>query len=561
MKLMITKTKKHQFLYVTKSFRENGKCTSKIIEKLGTLECLLKTHSDPIAWAKEYAKKLTEQEKETGRTIMVGFSPIKIIGKDVTNSFNGGYLFMQKIYRQLALHKICDDITNRHKFDFDLDCIFSRLIYSRLIHPSSKLATAGFSNKFVEQPNFDLHHIYRALEVISKESDFIQSELYKNSLTVCKRKTGILYYDCTNYFFEIEEESGLKQYGYSKEHRPNPIVQMGLFMDADGMPLAFSISAGNTNEQTTLVPIEKKILQDFKLAKFIVCTDAGLSSLANRKFNNEPGRGFITTQSIKKLVGHLESWALEPTGWSVSGSDKLYDIREAADLETVFYKSKWINEKGLSQKLIITYSLKYREYQRVIRNAQIDRALKAMKTDGAEKLPSNNFKRFIKKTSVTPDGEVASKTIYELDSKVVTEEEKYDGFYGTCTNLDDPASEIIKINHRRWEIEECFRIMKSEFKARPIYLSRDDRIKAHFMTCFITLLIYRLLEKKLDGKFTCHQIIDGLRNMNFQKIRGEGYIPVYTRTNFTDALHEKFGFRTDYEIITPECMRQLTTKH
>jgi len=559
MKLQITQTKGGRILYIAKSFRENGKCSSKIIQKLGAFDELSKTHGDPIAWAKQYAKELTEKEKVTNKEILVKYSPAKVIGKDVTNSFNGGYIFLQKIYYELGLHNICDAISSKYEFEFDLDSILSRLIYSRLIQPASKLATLEFSRKFMQPPNFDLHQIYRALEVISKESYFIQSEVYKNSLTVCERKTGVLYYDCTNYFFEIEEASGLRQYGYSKEHRPNPIVQMGLFMDAGGIPLAFSISAGNTNEQTTLLPLEKKILEDFNLAKFVVCTDAGLSSLANRKFNNMANRGFVTTQSVKKLVGHLKDWALDPKGWRITGSEKVYDISEATDPETVFYKERWINENEFSQRLIVTFSIKYKNYLRSIRNAQIDRALKAMKND-ADKLPQNNYKRFIKKTNVTPDGEVASKTLYELDANAIAEEEKYDGFYGTCTNLNDAVSEIIKINQRRWEIEECFRIIKSELKARPVYLTRDDRIKAHFMTCFIALLLYRLLEKKLDEKFTCDQIIDGLRSMNFHKVRGEGYIPSYTRTDFTDALHEKFGFRTDYEILTMQKVKEITTK-
>ena len=562
MKLMITNTKNRKFLYVAKTFREDGKCTSRIIEKLGTFDELSKIHTDPIAWAKQYAQNLTEKEKASNEEILVKFFPAKIIDIGVSNSFNGGYLFLQRIYHELNLHKICNGISNRYKFDFDLDSILSRLIYSRLIHPASKLATLELSQKFIQQPNFELQHIYRALEVIAKESDFIQSELYINSLDVYKRKAGVLYFDCTNYFFEIEnadDEGELRQYGYSKEHRPNPIVQMGLFMDAGGIPLAFSISPGNTNEQTTLQPLEQKILDDFKLSKFVVCTDAGLSSFANRKFNNVPNRAFITTQSVKKLAGHLKTWALDSKDWRVSGSEKIYDITEAADKETIFYKQRWINENGLSQKLVVTYSLKYKEYQRQIRNAQIERAKSAIKSGKAEKVNQTNHKRLIKKTSTTSEGEVAENSIYTIDMELIAREEQYDGYYGICTNLDDEPTEIIKVNHRRWEIEECFRIMKNEFKVRPVYLSRDDRIRAHFMTCFITLLIYRLLEKRLDEKFTYREIIDGLRNMNFQKIRGEGYIPSYTRTNFTDALHEKFGFRTDYQILTTQKMKKLTT--
>ena len=241
---------------------------------------------------------------------MVQYSPTKLTEKEQQRSFNGGYLFLQKIYHELGFHKICEEISRRHKFTYNLDSILSRLLYGRIIFPDSKLSTFNLSSRFLEKPDFEIQHIYRALEVISKETDFIQSELYKNSLKLSKRNTGILYYDCTNYFFEIEQEQGLKQYGYSKEHKPNPIVQMGLFMDGDGIPLAFSITKGNTNEQLTLRPLEEKILDDFKLSKFVVCTDAGLASNANRKFNDQGDRAFITTQSVKKLKNHLKEWTL-----------------------------------------------------------------------------------------------------------------------------------------------------------------------------------------------------------------------------------------------------------
>ena len=393
------------------------------------------------------------------------------------------------------------------------------------------------------------------------------SELYANSLKIAKRNKGILYYDCTNFFFEIEQEEGLKQYGVSKEHRPNPIVQMGLFMDGDGIPLAFCINKGNANEQTTMKPLEEKILSDFDLSKFIVCTDAGLASSANRKFNDKDGRAFITTQSIKKLKKHLREWALDPNGWHLSGSEDSYDITEldtSKDRDKIFYKQRWIKEDGLEQKLVVTYSLKYREYQESVRNSQIDRAQRTIDKNPTKikKCNSNDYKRFIARSHCTTDGEVAEKEIYSLDNDLVAKEAAYDGFYATCTNLEDDAASIIKVTKRRWEIEESFRIMKSEFKARPVYLQRDDRIMAHFTTCFISLIIYRLIEKKLSERYTSSEIISGLRNMNFYEINGEGYIPTYTRTDFTDDLHEAFGFRTDYQIVNNKQMKKIlkTTK-
>ena len=571
MRLQIVKSKNAQSLYVVKSIYHNKKRTNKVIEKLGTYDHLKNVlNEEPIAWAKKYVEELNKKEKEGTRDILVKYSPTKIIEKNLQTSFNVGYLFLEKIYYDLGLNHICNEISNKYKFNYDLDNILSRLVYSRIIYPSSKLATFELSKKYIEQPNFELHDIYRALEVIAKEADFIQSELYKNSLKVSNRNTNILYYDCTNYFFEIEQESGLRQYGPSKEHRPNPITQMGLFMDGDGIPLAFSITAGNTNEQITLTPLEEKILEDFKLSKFIVCTDAGLASNANRKFNDKDDRAFITTQSIKKLKKHLMDWALNPNSWHLSGDKKEYNINEIENDEKslklyedrTFFKERWIKENGLEQKLIVTYSLKYRNYQRQIRNSQIERAKVAIanKNFKLDKCNQNDFKRFIKKTNITKDGEVAEKKVLSLNTDTIQKEEKFDGFYGVCTNLDDEPEEIIKVNQRRWEIEESFRIMKSEFKARPVYLSRDDRITAHFTTCFLSLVILRFLEKMLYEKYTSSEIIDCLREMNFTESIGNGYIPTYTRTDLTDDLHEKFNFRTDYQITTKTNIKKIFKK-
>lgn len=569
MRLGLSKSKNSTSLYVIQSTYKNQKHSTKIVEKLGTYDELLKklNGQDPIEWAKKYIEELNRKEKDQNRDVIVKYSQSKRIEKGVQRSFNGGYLFLQQLYHQLGLHKICNVISDKYKFTYNLDSILSRLIYGRILFPSSKFNTLQESKSLLEQPDFELQHVYRALEVIAKETDFIQSELYENSLSVLKRNDRILYYDCTNYFFEIEQEDGFKQYGFGKDHKPNPIVGMGLFMDGDGIPLAFSIHSGNTNEQTTLRPLEEKIFKDFKMSKFIVCTDAGLSSTDNRKFNDKNGRAFITTQSVKKLKKHLKQWALDSTGWHLPDRKESYDISlldkdevtyEKYKLET-FYKERWIKEDGLEQKLIVTYSLKYRDYQRQIRSRQLERAIKLVETRPSDvtKKSQNDFKRFISCTNVTKDGEAADKAIYSLSEDTIADEEMYDGFYAVCTNLDDDATSITKINHRRWEIEECFRIMKSEFKARPVYLSRDDRIKAHFTTCFLALVLYRYLEKCLGEKFTSHEIISSLRYMNFNHIPAEGYIPTYTRTDFTDALHEVFGFRTDSQIVGTKQMKNI----
>ncbi len=574
MRLSKSKSKNATSLYVIKDLRKNNKRTTEIVESLGTVKELEKklNGGDPLVWAKKYIAELNKKEKEGKREVIVKYSPNKIIENNVQKLFNGGYLFLQSIYYELGLDKLCDEISNKYKFTYDLNSILSRLIYGRILFPSSKLNTYKLSTRFLEQPNFELHHIYRGLEVLAKESDLIQSTIYKNSLKFSSRNTNIIYYDCTNYYFEINEASGIKQLGISKENRPNPIVQMGLFMDGDGIPLAFNINPGNTNEQITLQPLEEKLLADFNLSKFVVCTDAGLSSIDNRKFNNKGNRAFITTQSIKKLKKHLKEWALDPTGWTLPNDKEIYNIEKigtkAKELDEefkiianskVYYKERWINEDGLEQKLIVTYSLKYRDYQRKIRTSQIEKAQDKIDSNpkSINKSSKKNYKRFIKETLITEDGELANKAVYSIDNNIIAKEKAYDGFYGICTNLESDATEITKINKRRWEIEECFRIMKSEFKARPVYVSNDDRIIAHFITCFISLIIYRLLEKKLDDKYTCNEIITGLQEMYFNKIKEEGYEPVYMKTSFTDDLHNALGFKTDYEILNSKILKKI----
>lgn len=516
---------------------------------------------EPLDWAKEYASKRTSEEKAHKQDILMRYSSSLLIDKGVRHSCNAGYLFLQDIYYSLGLNKICNSISEKYKFNYDLNDILSMLVYSRIIAPGSKLSSFDSAQKFLEQPKCELHQVYRALEVIAKENDFFQAELYKNSQTVINRNKEVLYYDCTNYYFEVTDEDDFRKYGVSKEHRPNPIVQMGMFMDADGIPLAFSVFDGNQNEQISMSPLEKKIIKDFGNSDFIVCTDAGLSPNANRKFNSIQGRGFVTTQSIKKLKGFLQDFCLSDDGWFLPGSNKKYklsDLDEEADYDKVFYKDRWVKENGLEQHLIVTYSIKYRNYQRIIRERQIERAKKLVEAPSKlTKNSSNDPRRFIEQGHCTPDGEVANKTIISLNHTQIDNEAKYDGLYAVCTNLDYDVSSIIKINQKRWEIEECFRIMKTEFKARPVYLSRKDRITAHFTTCFTALVIYRILEKKLHEKYTCEKLIDTIRSMDMMIAPGEGYIPTYTRTDITDALHEAFGFRTDYQITSQKNMRKI----
>lgn len=576
MRLKVSRSKNAASLYVTKTVYEGKKQRTITIEKLGTEKQLREKldGQDPYEWARQYIDKLNQEEQDQNREIILKYKQSKLISMNMQRSFNGGYLFLQSVYHSLKLDKICNAISDKYKFTYDLNGILSQLLYGRILFPSSKLNTFEESGKLLEAPHFELQHVYRALDVICREDAFIQSELYRNSKLLSKRNDQILFYDCTNFFFEIEQEENLKQYGPSKEHRPNPIVEMGLFMDGDGIPLAFSIHPGNKGEQQTLIPLEQQIMKDFQHAKFIVCTDAGLSSTANRKFNNKKGRAFITTQSIKKLKKHLKEWCLDLTGWKLEGfeTDKqgkpvTFDIGQ---LETdaklaqklhnsTFYKERWIKEDGLEQKLIVTFSLKYKHYQQSIRERQVKRVEKML--DGSlsslKKHHQNDCKRFIKKTGVTSNGEIADHQIYELDQSIIDREASYDGFYAVCTNLDEKPPQIAKINHSRWEIEECFRIMKTDFKSRPAYVRTDDRIQAHFMTCFLSLILFRYLEKALDHKYTCKDILDTLREMNFLTTAGEGYIPTYTRTELTDSLHDAFGFHTDYEIVSKKQMKKI----
>ena len=571
MRLMISPSKNAKSFYVIKSVQKNGKNTSEIVEKLGTETFIKETYGvdDAEAWARSHVNELNAAEKAAKDVEhFVRFSTNELIPAGKELSFNAGYLFLQKIYSLLGLPSICKKIKKDNAFTYDLNAILSRLVYGRILFPSSKLSCFEQSKELLEQTEFDLHLIYRALSVLADNSDFIQAELYKRSKKLVKRNTGVLFYNCTNYFFELKHEDGLKQYGPSKEHRPNPIVQMGLFMDKSGIPLAFCINPGNQNEQLSLKPLEQQIMRDFELSKFVVCTDAGLSSYANRRFNNFGERSFITTQSIKKLKRSLKEWCLDCKGWQLEGSKKAYDISEIEDTpenrNRIFYKQMLVEgydeerDIAFDQTLIVTYSLKYKLYQQTIRERQIERAKKYLQHPAQyDKHSVTDAKRFIKKTPVTNDGEIAEKAAYELNINAIEEEAKYDGFYAVCTNLDDDPAEIAMINHDRWEIEESFRIMKSEFDARPVYLHRDDRIKAHFLTCFISLMIYRILEKQLDSSFTCEEIINTLRKMNVRKVGEYGYIPNYTRTELTDAMHDNAGFRTDNELTTPKAMAEI----
>lgn len=581
MKLTISKSKNVTLYYVQKSYRtDDGKSSTRTVERLGTMEELKARFGEEntLEAVKEYVRQLSLEDKEQRRDITVKFSQNKLIGKGKQRCYNGGYLFLQKVYHELGLERICRDIEKKHKNGYDLSEILSMLIYTRILYPGSKLSSLEDARRFIEQPSADIHQVYRALSLLAAESDTIQASVYKNSLRIGKRQDKVIYYDCTNYYFESEQESGLRQYGHSKESRPNPIVQMGLFTDMEGIPLAFCINPGNTAESTTLKPLEDKLTEKFGLSKMVICTDGGLASYENRKNNHVGDRAFVTVQSLKKLDKHLKEWALETSGWRIACFNDT-DSRELSDMEydlstldpkeyddRLFYKERWIKtgKKGqeLEQRLIVTFSFKYREYLQYTRNRQVERAQSIIDRGVAGKYGKgqNDPKRFIKAESCTAEGELAQYNSYSLNREMIDQESRFDGFYGICTDLEDEAEDIIRINGGRWIIEDCFRITKTDFEARPVFLQRDDRIKAHFLTCFLALIVYKYLAKKVNtgGKhFSADEIISTLRDMNFVSVAGEGYIPTYTRTDLTNNLHGSAGFRTDTQIVSRQRMKSI----
>ena len=570
MYVAITGNGNSKAVYIMQSYRkDNGRTSSRVYRKLGRLNDLLERFGDDhdrmMSWAKNEAAKDTQEYQKKNGTVSISLSKAAYIPKGEERSFDVGYLFLQRLCTDLWIDNICRKVSSRHKFTYDFKAILTDLIYARILSPSSKRSSYSFCQTLLEPPKYSLQNVYRALSVLAEESDFIQEELYHNSNFVHPRNSKILYYDCTNYYFETEEEEGIKKYGKSKEHRPNPIITMGLFMDADGIPLAFDVFPGNQNEQITLKPLETKVIRDFNCSEFIFCSDAGLGSKTNRQFNSFGNRAYVITHSLKKMKKEDRDVALDPRQFKALGSDRMIDISTIDESDetvynTIYYKELPMGTKGIDEMLIVTYSPKYKAYQRSIRDRQIERAKKMIESQekkGRGK-NQNDPARLIKKVAFTKDGEIAEKRSYELDMDRIKEEEQYDGFYAVITNLDDDVSEILKINKRRWEIEENFRIMKSEFEARPVFVKRDDRIKAHFLTCYISLLIYRLLEKKIGTGYTCDEIIQTLRKMKMTKISKEnGYIPSYKRTDLTDKLHEVFGFHTDYEYISKSSMRTI----
>ena len=577
--------------------------------RIGKHSELLKTTADPLAYAIDEFKRYNEELKNN-KSVALDFKfdfNEKITYQDdlVSKSklLNIGYFFLQQIYHDLKIGAFFKNIIKDTRIQFDPNLVNRFLTYSRILNPDSKLGTHQNLVSFYEQPTFGYEHILRTLDIMYNHYDEYISHLYEASTKLIKRDTSVCFFDCSNYYFEIESNDedyidpvtgevtkGLRKYGVSKEHRPNPIVQMGLFMDKDGIPLSMCITSGSDNEQTTAIPLEQKLITMFKGKKFIYCADAGLGSLNIRNFNSMGGRAFIVTQSIKMLSKTLKEAVFSDIDYRLLSNDKpatiqqmkdfdrfdkvnaeLYDDRiykiipadKAFDLGLYEEKAckngtiKKVKSKAVvPQKIIVSFSRKMMEYQRFIRNRQIERAKKLLtKLDPQTyKKGANDITRFIKRTTSTCSGEKAV-DIYELDQEAINEEEKYDGFYAVATNLEDSAKYILEISSNRYKIEDCFRIMKSNFSARPVFHQNRERIVAHFMVCYTSLLIYRILEKKLDiygTHFTVDNVIETLNNMQVANLEDVCYMSTYDNSQVLMSLNAILELELDKKYYQPK---------
>lgn len=614
MKLWYDRKSKDPTYFIQLGVRNGKKVTTKNIARIGKHSELLKITDDPLTYAKQQVAKYNEEAKKNNKVdmeIRLDFAEkIKSTNEATSASTlkNIGYLYLQRLYYQLEIDKFFNDVTKGRKFSFNPDLVNRFMTYSRILAPDSKLGSFEKPNTFYEEPVFNYQHIMRTMDLMYEHYNQYIEHLFKGSGKILKRNTAVCYYDCTNYYCETENQdpdyvdeitgevfTGLRQYGFAKDHKPNPLVEMGLFMDTNGIPISMCIAPGNTNEQTTVIPLEKEIVKMFGKSKFIYCADAGLSSYHIRNFNSLGGRAFVVTQSVKKLSDVLKQAVFNDCDYRLLSddspisiealktfdkkdeknrslyNDKAYKIIEANTLldvglyeEKVFNngKAKKVKSKAvLKQHVIITFSRKSMEYQRFIRNRQIERAkkiLEKMDPDEYKKGP-NDVTRFIKKTE-------HSKDKYELDLEKIREEEKYDGFYAIATNLDDCVKDIIAINEQRYQIEDCFRILKTDFASRPFFHSTRQRIIAHFMICYTALLIYRLLEVKLNRfdknmHITTRNIIETLQNMQAANILDLCYAAQYTGSKTLSALEGVFALGLDKRYYLPKELNKKCKKN
>lgn len=617
MKLWYDRKSKDPTYFVQVGIRNGKKTTTKNIARIGKHSQLLKITDDPLSYAKEQVAKYNEEAKNNNQVsleLKINFAEkLKTDSAAVSSSrqLNVGYFFLQQLYHDLEIGSFFHAAAANSKITFDPNLVNRFLTCARILHPDSKLGTYQHLTDFYEQPCFDYIHIMRTMDIMEEHYDEYLSHLFEKSSNIVKRDTSVCFYDCSNYYFEIETEDddyvdavtgetvkGLRKYGPSKEHRPNPIVEMGLFMDSDGIPLSMCITSGSDNEQTTAIPLEKKLTRMFKGKKFIYCADAGLGSLNIRNFNSMGGRAFIVTQSIKKLSDTLKQAVFNDCDYKLLSSDTPVTIADMKSFDRFDQKNKGLyNDRAykilhadnafdlgfheekickngrtrtvkakalVKQKVIITFSRKMMEYQRHIRNRQIERAKKMLATldpDTYKKGP-HDVTRFIKRTSSTKSGETVT-DLYELDQSTIEEEEKYDGYYAVATNLDDPAKDIMEISSNRYKIEDCFRVMKTNLSAHPVYHQKPRRIVAHFMICYTALLIYRLLEVKLDRygtHFTIENIIETLNNMEVTNIEDMCYMSTYSNSQVCTALNAVFGLGLDKKYYQPKELNKKIKK-
>ena len=554
-------------LYYAVSIRKGKKTTSKNVRRIGRLSELKKEYTDPIAHFRAEAKRLTDEGRsessfEIPANLML--DPMK------KRRVMLGYIFPQSVYYSLGLDMVMRGIRNESKATYDFNRIMRDLIIGRVLSPLSKSSTYEKAFSFPEPPDYDLQHVYRSLSLMAKNFDLIEEKAFKGMKKYADVDTSVTYYDCTNFYFEIEEEDGFRTYGKSKENRPNPIVQMGLFLDRNGLPISMCINPGRTNEQKTMIPLEKLMTERFGIEKFVVCADCGLSGKRNLRFNSTENHGFVVTKSLKKVSEDVRARLMGDGGWKRFGdaSGRLYslkEIREDANLrDVIFYHDERfaMGSDGFEERIVTTYCGRLREYQRSVRERQLQRAMELVRQGKIRKgVNQNDVRRFIVVDSVTENGEVAEKKVFSIDRERFEEESEYDGFYAVTTDLDDDPAEIIRINRGRWEIEESFRIMKSDFDGRPVFVSREDRIRAHFLTCYLAFMIFRIIEQKLnkgDVRYTDPEILRTLRD--YEAIDAENFYVGAMEGKAVRALESTFGLVGSMTALSKAQFRRLVAR-
>lgn len=611
MKLYYDKRLKDPTYYIQQGFRNGKKTTTKNIKRLGKHSELLLITDNPLEYAKNEVKKMNE-EYRSGRSefiVTMDFNE-RIPSTDSpcsnSTSLNIGYLYLKDIYAKLNLSDFFKSVSSDRKITYDCNKICQFLTYARILDPASKYGTYDKLDTYYEKPQVEYQHMIRFLDILDRNSDQYLKHLFDNSENIVKRDTSVMYYDCTNYFFESEKPDeeivdevtgeiilGLRQFGISKENKTSPIVEMGLIMDSRGIPISMCIHPGNTNEQLTAVPLEKEVIKMTGNKKFIYCADAGLGSYNIRKFNDMGGRAYIVTQSVKKLGQEIKDIVFNDSNYRLLSNDDAITLKEMRTfnkkdannlslyndfaykvipantaMDTGLYeekvykngRTKKVKAKGtLHQYIIVTFSRKMMEYQRTIRERQLERAKKLLRLKDPEKIKKgpNDIRRFLKNTS-------SDTANYVLDMDKIHEEEKYDGFYAVATNLDDSAKDILAVAQNRYKIEDCFRIMKTNFDARPVFLRKPERIRAHFLICYTALLIYRLMECKLDDNLThvtTSNLIKTLRNMNVVNMDDMYYKSIYSGSQALDALERCFELQLNRKYYKPSDLNKIVKKY